>query len=49
MTTTLLATNTDLQVLKSGFEKALHGQTLSLTSAVFAQGAFIVAVLQVLQ
>lgn len=49
MTTTPLATKTVLHMLKTAFEKALHGHTLSLTSAVFAQGAFIVAVLQVLQ
>ena len=41
-----LATKLDLQVLKTDFEKALHRQTWGLIGVMFAQGAFIVAVLQ---
>ena len=43
-----LATKLDLQVLKTEFEKALHRQTWGLIGVMFAQGAFIVAVLQLL-
>ena len=43
-----LATKLDLQVLKTDFEKALHRQTWGLVGVIFAQGAFIIAVLQVL-
>ena len=43
-----LATKTDLQSLKLDFEKALHRQTWGLVGVIFAQGAFIVAVLQLL-
>lgn len=45
----MLATKLDLQVLKTDFEKALHRQTWGLIGVIFAQGAFIVAVLQFLQ
>ena len=45
----MLATKLDLQVLKTDFEKALHRQTWGLIGVMFAQGAFIVAVLQLLQ
>ena len=44
-----LATKLDLQVLKTDFEKALHRQTWGLIGVMFAQGAFIVAVLQFLR
>jgi hypothetical protein len=44
-----LATKLDLQVLKTDFEKALHRQTWGLIGVMFARGAFIVAVLQLLQ
>jgi hypothetical protein len=43
-----LATKLDLQVLKTDFEKALHRQTWGLIGVMFAQGAFIVAVPQLL-
>ena len=43
-----LATKLDLQVLKTDFDKALHRQTWGLIGVMFAQGAFIVAVLQLL-
>jgi len=43
-----LATKLDLQVLKTDFEKVLHRQTWGLIGVMFAQGAFIVAVLQLL-
>ena len=43
-----LATKLDLQVLKTDFERALHRQTWGLIGVMFAQGAFIVAVLQLL-
>jgi hypothetical protein len=43
-----LATKLDLQVLKADFEKALHRQTWGFIGVIFAQGAFIVAVLQYL-
>jgi hypothetical protein len=43
-----LTTKLDLQVLKTDFEKALHRQTWGLIGVMFAQGAFIVAVLQLL-
>jgi len=45
----MLATKLDLQVLKTDFEKALHRQTWGLIGVMFAQGAFIVAVLQLLR
>jgi hypothetical protein len=44
----MLATKLDLQVLKTDFEKALHCQTWGLIGAIFAQAAFIIAVLQLL-
>jgi len=44
-----VATKLDLQILKTDFEKALHRQTWGLIGVMFAQGAFIVAVLQLLQ
>jgi hypothetical protein len=44
-----LATKLDLQVLKTDFEKALHRQTWGLIGVIFAQSAFIVAVLQLLE
>ena len=43
-----LPTKLDLQVLKTDFEKSLHRQTWGLIGVMFAQGAFIVAVLQLL-
>jgi hypothetical protein len=43
-----LTTKLDLQVLKTDFEKALHRQVWGLIGVMFAQGAFIVAVLQLL-
>jgi len=36
-------------VLKLDFEKALHRQTWGLVGVIFAQGAFIITVLQILQ
>lgn len=52
VTETTLVTKTDLkeaaQDLKAGFETALHRQTWGLVGVIFAQGAFIVAVLQLL-
>jgi len=50
MTTDSIVTKTDLrgvQLLKVDLEKALHRQTWTL-GIMFAQGAFIVAVLQLL-
>jgi hypothetical protein len=44
-----LATKLDLQVLKTDVERALHRQTWGLIGVMFAQGAFIVAVLQLLR
>lgn len=44
----MLATKLDLQVLKTDFEKALHRQTWGLIGVIFAQAAFIIAVLQLL-
>ena len=44
-----LATKADVQQLKVDFEKALHRQTWGLVGVIFAQGAFIIAVLQILQ
>ena len=49
MTTKLLAAKTDLLVLKTDFEKALHRQTWGLVGVIFAQGAFVIAILQLLQ
>jgi hypothetical protein len=43
-----LATKLDLEVLKTDFEKALHRQTWGLIGVIFAQAAFIIAVLQLL-
>jgi hypothetical protein len=43
-----LATKLDLQVLKTDFEKALHRQTWGLVGVMFAQAAFIIAILQYL-
>jgi hypothetical protein len=37
-----------VQSLKLDFEAALHRQTWALVGIIFAQGAFIIAVLQVL-
>jgi hypothetical protein len=52
ITETTLVTKTDLndavQSLKVYFEAALHRQTWGLVGIIFAQGAFIVAVLQLL-
>ena len=48
MTTNSLVTKTDLNNAVQGFEKALHRQTWGLIRVMFAQGAFIVAVLQLL-
>jgi hypothetical protein len=47
--TSTLATKADIQELKVDFEKALHRQTWGLVGVIFAQGAFIIAVLQFLQ
>jgi hypothetical protein len=44
----LLATKLDLQVLKTDFEQALHRQTWGLIGVIFAQAAFIIAILQYL-
>ena len=53
VTETNLVTKNDLsnavQVLKTDFEKALHRQTWGLVGVIFAQGAFLIAVLQFLQ
>ena len=46
--TSTLATKADIQELKVDFEKALHRQTWGLVGVIFAQGAFIIAVLQFL-
>jgi len=43
-----LATKADVQQLKVDFEKALHRQTWGLVGVIFAQGAFIIAVLGLL-
>ena len=45
----MLATKLDLQVLKTDFEKALHRQTWGLVGVIFAQAAFVIAVLQLLR
>lgn len=45
----MLVTKLDLQVLKTDFEKALHRQTWGLIGVMFAQGAFIVALIEVLK
>ena len=51
--TSSLVTKSDLNdavhVLKVDFEKALHRQTWGLVGVIFAQGAFIIAVLHFLQ
>jgi hypothetical protein len=47
--TSSLATKADLQALKLDFEKALHRQTWGLVGVIFAQGAFVIAVLQILK
>ena len=44
-----LATRLDLLVLKTELEQALHRQTWGLIGVIFAQAAFIIAVLQLLQ
>jgi hypothetical protein len=44
-----LATRLDLLVFKTDFEKALHRQTWGLIGVIFAQAAFIIAVLQLLR
>jgi hypothetical protein len=44
-----LATKADVQQLKIDFEKVLHRQTWGLVGVIFAHGAFIIAVLQLLQ
>ena len=50
---TSLATKSDLSdaghLLKVDFEKALHRQTWGLVGVIFAQGAFIIVVLHLLQ
>ncbi len=43
-----LATKSDLKDLRLDFEKALHRQTWGLVGVIFAQGAFVIAVLQLL-
>jgi hypothetical protein len=43
-----LATKLDLQVLKTDFEKALHRQTWGLIGVIFAQAAFVIAILHYL-
>jgi len=43
-----LATKAGVQQLKVDFEKALHRQTWGLVGVIFAQGAFIIAVLGLL-
>ena len=45
----MLATKLDLQVLKTDFEEALHRQTWGLIGVMFAQGAFIVALIELLK
>jgi ABC-type sulfate transport system substrate-binding protein len=40
---------TDLQQLRIDFEKALHRQTWAFLGIIFAQGAFVIAVLQYLR
>jgi hypothetical protein len=53
MMETNLVTKNDLsqavQELKTDFEKALHRQTWGLVGVIFAQGAFIVALIQYLK
>jgi hypothetical protein len=44
-----LATKEDLKDLRLEFEKALHRQTWGLVGVIFAQGAFVIAVLQFLK
>jgi hypothetical protein len=44
-----LATKVDLKDLRLDFEKALHRQTWGLIGVIFAQGAFVIAVLQFLK
>lgn len=50
--TPALVTKSDLDAaahaLRLDFEKALHRQTWGLVGVIFAQGAFVVAVLQIL-
>jgi hypothetical protein len=43
-----IATKLDLQILKTDVEKALHRQTWGLIGVMFAQSAFLIAVLQYL-
>ena len=49
MTTNSLATKHDFQVLKTGFERAMHRQTWGLIGVMFAQDACTVAVLRMLR
>ena len=44
-----MATKEDLKDLRLDFEKALHRQTWGLVGVIFAQGAFVIAVLQILK
>jgi len=44
-----LATKADVQQLKIDFEKVLHRQTWGLVGVIFAQAAFIITLLQLLQ
>ena len=44
-----MATKEDLKDLRLDFEKALHRQTWGLVGVIFAQGAFVIAVLQFLK
>lgn len=53
VTETTLVTKTDLkeavQTLKLDFEAALHRQTWGIVGIIFAQGAFVITVLQLLR
>ena len=44
-----MATKADLKDLRLDFDKALHKQTWGLVGVIFAQGAFVVAILQMLK
>jgi hypothetical protein len=46
--TSSLTTKADLKDLRLDLEKTLHRQTWGLVGAIFAQGAFVIAVLQLL-
>jgi hypothetical protein len=47
--TSPLASKDDLKDLRLDLEKALHRQTWALFGIIFAQGAFVIAVLQYLK